>query len=63
VNDCSIETTARDLGEHVNTVRHRLVRFDEITGRSMRGVDTLIEVWWALQAVRLRSAYPVIRPE
>jgi len=48
---------------HVNTVRHRLGRFDEITGRSMRGVETLIEVWWALQAVRLRSAYPVIRPE
>jgi putative transposase len=53
-NDCSIETTARDLGVHVNTVRHRLGRFDELTGRSLRAVETLTEVWWALQAVRLR---------
>jgi hypothetical protein len=53
-NDCSIETTARDLGVHVNTVRHRLARFDEITGRSLRAVETLTEVWWALQAARLR---------
>jgi len=53
-NDCVVDATARALGVHVNTVRHRLARFEEVTGRSLREVETLAEVWWALEAERVR---------
>jgi DNA-binding PucR family transcriptional regulator len=52
-NDCSVEATARDLEVHVNTVRHRLSRFEEATGRSLRETEALVEVWWALQRQQL----------
>jgi hypothetical protein len=52
-NDANAELTARELGVHVNTVRHRLGRFEQGTGRSLREVETLAEVWWALQSARL----------
>jgi hypothetical protein len=52
-NDCSAEATARELGVHVNTVRHRLNRFEEATGRSLRETEALVEVWWALQRQQL----------
>jgi hypothetical protein len=53
-NDSSIEATARDLDVHVNTVRHRLSRFEDATGRSLRETEALVEVWWALQRRQLR---------
>jgi DNA-binding PucR family transcriptional regulator len=53
INDANAETTARDLGVHVNTIRHRLGRFEEATGRSLREIETLTEVWWALQRRRI----------
>jgi DNA-binding PucR family transcriptional regulator len=52
-NDCSVEVTARDLDVHVNTVRHRLGRFEEATGRSLHETEALVEVWWALQRRQL----------
>ncbi|MBE2319555.1 helix-turn-helix domain-containing protein [Solirubrobacter sp. CPCC 204708] len=52
-NDANAELTARELGVHVNTVRHRLGRFEQATGRSLRETETLVEVWWALQRARL----------
>jgi DNA-binding PucR family transcriptional regulator len=48
-NDGNAEVTARELGVHVNTVRHRLSRFEEASGRSLRATETLAEVWWAFQ--------------
>jgi hypothetical protein len=52
-NDCNAEATARELDVHVNTVRHRLNRFEEATGRSLRETEALVEVWWALQRQHL----------
>jgi hypothetical protein len=47
-NDRSVDLTAKDLGVHANTVRHRLERFEQITGRSLRETETLVELYWAL---------------
>jgi hypothetical protein len=52
-NDRNIEITAKDLDVHPNTVRQRLDRFEEATGRSLRETETVVEVWWALQRRRL----------
>jgi hypothetical protein len=51
-NDCNVETTASELDIHPNTVRHRLARFEEATGRSLRSTETLVEVWWAFERRR-----------
>ena len=48
-NDCQVDATARDLVLHVNSVRYRISKFEEILGVSMRETKTLAEVWWALQ--------------
>jgi hypothetical protein len=52
-NDRNIDVTAKDLAVHPNTVRQRLDRFEEATGRSLRETETVVEVWWALQRRRL----------
>jgi DNA-binding PucR family transcriptional regulator len=52
-NDCNAEATTRELGVHVNTVRHRLSRLEEATGRSLRETEGLVEVWWAIQRQQL----------
>src|SRR3954471_13046022 len=52
-NDRSVELTAKDLDLHPNTIRQRLTRFEEATGRSLRETETLVEVWWALQRSHL----------
>jgi hypothetical protein len=52
-NDRSVDLTARDLGLHNNTIRQRLIRFEEMTGRSLRETETVVEVWWALQRRRI----------
>jgi hypothetical protein len=52
-NDRSFDATASALDVHMNTVRHRVSRFEDATGRSLRDTETLFEVWWALQRRRL----------
>lgn len=47
-HDRSIPTTAAALHVHVNTLRYRLARFEELTGRSLARTDTLVELAWAL---------------
>jgi hypothetical protein len=51
-NDRAVDVTAQDLSVHPNTVRQRLERFEEATGRSLRETEAIVEVWWALQRRR-----------
>ncbi|MET9914916.1 helix-turn-helix domain-containing protein [Streptomyces sp. NPDC006476] len=48
-HDRSIPRTSEATHLHVNTLRYRLARFEELTGRSLAQTDTLIELAWALQ--------------
>lgn len=41
--------TAQALNMHVNSLRHRLERYREITGADLADTETVAEVWWALQ--------------
>ncbi len=52
-NNGRVDKTARQMYLHTNTVRYRLGRFEELTGASLRDIDGMIEVWWALQRRRL----------
>ncbi|WP_327640393.1 helix-turn-helix domain-containing protein [Kribbella sp. NBC_00482] len=44
----SIPLTAAALHVHVNTLRYRLGRFEELTGRSLQDTDTIVELALAL---------------
>ncbi|MFG1626082.1 PucR family transcriptional regulator [Kribbella sp. NPDC049227] len=44
----SIPLTAAALHVHVNTLRYRLSRFEELTGRSLQDTDTVVELALAL---------------
>jgi putative transposase len=46
----SIPLTAAALHVHVNTLRYRLSRFEELTGRSLQDTDTIVELALALSA-------------
>jgi hypothetical protein len=48
-----VEDTARVLHVHPNTLRHRLRRFEEVTGATLRDPRHLVELWWALERRRL----------
>jgi hypothetical protein len=48
-----IEETARVLHVHPNTLRHRLRRFEEATGATLRDPRALVELWWALERRRI----------
>jgi hypothetical protein len=52
-NGMRIDETARALHVHPNTLRHRLRRFEEATGATLRDPDDLAELWWALERRRL----------
>jgi DNA-binding PucR family transcriptional regulator len=52
-NDGRLEVTAGELCVHVNTVRYRLNRFEELTSCSLRRTEDLVVVWWALARRRL----------
>lgn len=45
---CSTTATAAELVVHRNTVGYRLGRIEQLTGRSLRGVDTRLELQLAL---------------
>lgn len=57
-----LDVTARALWVHINTVRYRLARFEELTGRSLRDTETLVELWWALERRRLTSSPVPVEP-
>jgi hypothetical protein len=48
-----IDETARVLHVHPNTLRHRLRRFEETTGATLRDPRVLVELWWALERRRI----------
>ena len=48
-----VEETAKALHVHPNTLRHRLKRFEEATGATLRDPRDLVELWWALEHRRL----------
>ncbi len=50
-----IRDVARSAHVHVNTVRYRLRRFEELTGTSLDAADTAVELGWALAARELRT--------
>jgi putative transposase len=54
----NIEAAARELFVHPNTLRHRLARFEETTGASLRSPEDLAGVWWALAAVGIPPTTP-----
>ncbi|WP_113703374.1 PucR family transcriptional regulator [Nonomuraea lactucae] len=51
-----IGVVARRLHVHVNTVRYRLRRYEELTGARLDSPDTTVELSWALAARDLPSA-------
>jgi hypothetical protein len=51
-----VEETAKALHIHPNTLRHRLRRFEEATGATLRDPRDLVELWWALERRRLATA-------
>jgi PucR C-terminal helix-turn-helix domain len=55
-NGMRIDDAARALHVHPNTLRHRLRRFEDTTGATLRDPDDLVELWWALERRRLAVA-------
>jgi len=45
----SVAKAAKALTVHVNTVRYRLRRFEELCGADLADPDDLVGVWWALE--------------
>jgi PucR C-terminal helix-turn-helix domain len=50
-----VEETARALHVHPNTLRHRLRRYEEASGASLRDPAALVELWWALERRKIVS--------
>jgi hypothetical protein len=50
-----IDESARALIIHPNTLRHRLDRFQQVTGADVRRIEDLAEIWWALQRRKVSS--------
>jgi hypothetical protein len=44
-----IEDSAKALFVHPNTLRHRLDRFQQLTGADVRNTEDIVGTWWALQ--------------
>jgi hypothetical protein len=61
INDRSVDITARELTVHSNTVRQRLAKFEDVTQRSMRDTEVVVELWWALQRRHIRNTPPTRR--
>jgi hypothetical protein len=55
-NGMRIHDSAETLFVHPNTLRHRLDRFQEVTGADFRRTQDLLEVWWALERRSLDAA-------
>jgi putative transposase len=49
-NRLNVRAAAACIPVHVNTLRYRLHRFEELTGCDLGEVDTLVEVAWVMAA-------------
>lgn len=47
--DLNTESAARALVVHPNTLRHRLHRFEDLTGADLSSSIGRMEIWWALE--------------
>jgi hypothetical protein len=54
-----IDDSAKALIIHPNTLRHRIDRFQQLTGADLHRTEDVIEVWWALER---RRVVPVSEP-
>ncbi len=52
------QVAADDLHVHVNTLRQRLTRVEELTGRDISMMANRVDFWLALEARKLRHKYP-----
>jgi hypothetical protein len=50
------QRTADVLNMHVNSLRHRLERYRELTGADLADTETITEVWWSLEYGRALGA-------
>lgn len=58
-----VDRAARQLHIHPNTLRHRISRFEELTGADLSDLTVAMEVWWALMhATRCASAARAHKP-
>jgi hypothetical protein len=53
-----IDDCAKALIIHPNTLRHRIDRFQQLTGADLRRTEDVIEVWWALERRRVSAGRP-----
>lgn len=53
--DRRADATAAALHLHVNSLRYRLRRFEELTGADLKRTDDLFEIWWALSRVSMTA--------
>ena len=56
--DRNIPRAARSIPVHVNTLRYRLRRFEELTGRNLDVTSTIVEVSWALEVTARLASMP-----
>lgn len=54
--DQRIDAAAAALYVHPNTLRHRLQRYERLTGTTLRRPQDLVEVWWALKRQELSDS-------
>ena len=52
-NGLRIDESAKALFVHPNTLRHRLDRYQQLTGADLRNTEDLLGLWWALERRRL----------
>jgi PucR C-terminal helix-turn-helix domain len=55
-NNSRIDDSAKALIIHPNTLRHRIDRFQQLTGADLHRTEDVIEVWWALERRRASPA-------
>jgi hypothetical protein len=55
-NGLRVEDSAKALIIHPNTMRHRLERFQQLTGADLHRTEDLVEVWWALERRTAKGA-------
>jgi DNA-binding PucR family transcriptional regulator len=51
-----IDHSAKALIIHPNTLRHRIDRFQQLTGADLHRTEDVIEVWWALERRKVTRA-------